>query len=148
MIRPATLSDIDAILRITRREAVVKYPRLKFDETKVRKVLIEVISSARHFCWVSCTETNRANWATGAIVGATSENMWAQRQSCHIPMWITDVPGDGVKLLRELKKWITSRRAVKVAGFAPDTDDIDPRVWKLASMLGFKRYGGAYLLYN
>ena len=145
MIRPATLMDVATVLAIAQREAKVKYPRLKSDVDKMRKVLIEVISSARNFCWVSCDEDGDV---AGAIVAATSENMWAQRQSCHIPMWITTVPGDGVKLLRELKKWITSRRAVKVAGFAPDTDNIDPRVWKLASMLGFKRCGGAYLLYN
>jgi hypothetical protein len=145
MIRPATLMDIEAILYIAQREAQVKYPQLKHDMRKMHKVLVEVISSARNFCWVSVSEDGHIK---GAIVAATSENMWAQRQSCHIPMWVSSIPGDGVKLLRELKNWITSRRAVKVAGFAPDTDDIDPRVWKLASMLGFKRYGGAYLLYN
>jgi hypothetical protein len=145
MIRPATLADVEMIVFMAQNETYRLYPRLKFDRDKVRKVAIEVVSSAKHFCWVSLSEHGHIK---GAIVAATSENMWAQRQSCHVPMWITTVPGDGVKLLRELKKWITSRRAVKVAGFAPDTDDIDPRVWKLASMLGFKRYGGAYLLYN
>ncbi len=133
------------IVYIAQEESCKLYPRLKFDRDKVVKVATEVISSARHFCWVSVSEHGHVK---GAIVGATSENMWAQRQSCHIPLWVSDIPGEGVKLLRELKNWITSRRAVKVAGFAPDTDDIDPRVWKLASMLGFKRYGGAYLFYN
>ena len=121
------------------------YPRLKFDKEKVRKVLIEVISSAKHFCWVS---EHPDKFVTGGIIGTVSNNMWAQRQVCNIPMWTAAEPGDGTKLLMELRKWITSRRAVKVAGFAPDTDDIDPRVWKLASMLGFKQYGGAYLFYN
>jgi hypothetical protein len=144
MIRPATLSDVNTILLIAERE-VLKYPRLKPNLQKMRKVLIETISSAKHFCWVSCGELGTPS---GVIVAAVSENMWAQRQSCNVVLWIAEIAGDGVRLLRELKNWITSRRAIKVAGFAPDTDDIDPRVWQLASMMGFKRYGGAYLFYN
>jgi hypothetical protein len=145
MIRPATLADVDAILVIADMEVRPKYPHLNPDKKKMQKALIEMISSAKHFCWVSFHPEGRV---TGAIIGAVNQNMWAQRQCCNIPLWVSDISGDGVKLLQELKNWITSRRAIKVAGFAPDTDDIDPRVWKLASMLGFKRYGGAYLFYN
>jgi hypothetical protein len=145
MIRPATLSDISAILYLAQQDVEGKYPQLKPDANKMRRILTEVISSARHFCWVSC---DKAGDVAGAIIGASNENMWAQRQSCHIPMWTSAIPGDGVRLLRELKNWITSRRAIKVAGFSPDTDDIDPRVWKLVERMGFKRYGGAYLFYN
>lgn len=111
----------------------------------MKKVITQIISSAKHFCWVAVDSQDRPN---GAIIGVVNNNMWAQRQCCNIPLWVSDIPGEGVKLLRELRDWIRSRRAIKVAGFAPDTDDIDPRVWKLAEMMGFKRYGGAYLLYN
>lgn len=145
MIRPATLGDVNAILSIAEREVLDKYPCLKKDSDKMRHVIVETISSAKHFCWVSCGKSGKP---TGVIVGAVSQNMWAQRQCCNIVIWVTEVRGDGVRLLNQLKEWVTTRRAIKVVGFAPDTDDIDSRVWKLASMLGFKRYGGAYLLYN
>jgi len=142
MIRPATLADVRDILGIVDQQTLL-YPKLRADRMKILKNIKEVISTAKHFCWVSCDRK-----VTGVIVGITNENMWAQRQSCNIVIWVTKIPGDGVKLLQELRNWIRSRRAIKVAGFAPDTDDIDPRVWKLVEMLGFKRCGGAYLFYN
>lgn len=145
MIRPATLADLETVLGIAEAEAAIRYPRLKSDTGKMRKVLIQIISSAKHFCWVSVT---RDDAVTGAIVAITNENLWAQRQSSNVIMWVSDIPGDGMKLLRALRGWITDRRAVKVVGFAPDTNDVDPRVWNLAERLGFKRYGGAYLFYN
>lgn len=144
MIRPATLQDVDVVLTIA-REQTERYPRLKRNEEKMRKVLIQIISSAKHFCHVS---VDAKGDVAGAIVAITNENLWAQRQSSNIIMWVSGVRGDGIKLLVKFRDWIQSRRAVKVAGFAPDNDDIDSRVWKLASMLGFKRCGGAYLLYN
>lgn len=144
MIRPATLADIDSIFGIAIYE-VRKYENLRPDVDKMKNVIRHVISSAKHFCWVCTDSQNRAN---GVIVGLVNNNLWAQRQSCNIVLWVSDIPGEGVKLLRALRDWIQSRRAVKVVGFAPDLDDIDPRVWKLAEMMGFKRYGGAYLLYN
>ena len=144
MIRPATLADMDSLFGIAVYE-VRKYERLRLDVEKIKRGLRHVISSAKHFCWVCVDSQDRPN---GVIVGIVNDNLWAQRQSCNIVLWVSDIPGDGVKLLRQLRDWIRSRRAIKVVGFAPDTDDIDPRVWQLAEMMGFKRYGGAYLLYN
>lgn len=144
MIRPATLTDVNAILIIAEQQTDKLYPRLKKDKDKMRRVIIETISSAKHFCWVSVDD----DVVSGAIIGAVNQNTWAQRQCCNIMMWVAKKAGDGVRLLLQLKQWITSRRAIKVAGFAPDTDEIDSRVWKLAAMLGFKQHGGAYLFYN
>jgi len=144
MIRPATLMDVEAIFS----EAIFQqriYENLKPNQEKIRKGIIEAISTAKHFVWVS---VNKQNQPRGVLIGLTSENLWAQRQNCNIVMWVSDIPGDGVKLLRQFREWIRSRRAIKVAGFAPDTNTIDPRVWKLAEMMGFERHGGAYLLYN
>ena len=144
MIRPATLADVNVILEIAEQQVDELYPRLKKDKDKMRRVIIETISSAKHFCWVS-VENNAVG---GAIIGVVNQNTWAQRQCCNIMMWVAKKSGDGVRLLLQLKNWITSRRAIKVAGFSPDSDEIDSRVWKLATMLGFKQHGGAYFFYN
>ena len=144
MIRPATLMDVDAIYAIAVRETH-RYSRMKPSAEKIRKAIIHVISSAKHFCWVSADEQERVS---GVIIGLVNENLWAQRQSCNILLWAAEIAGDGVRLLKIIKTWVTSRRAIKVIGFAPDTDDVDPRTWDLVQRMGFKRYGGAYLLYN
>lgn len=145
MIRPATLSDVNAILDIAQRDVRINYPLLRCDVNKIRRVLVESISSAKHFCWVSSEDDGSV---TGAIVGLVQENFWAQRQCCNIALWAAQVCGDGVRLLNELKKWVTSRRAIRVVGFTPDSEAIDLRVWRLAERMGFKRHGGAYLFYN
>jgi len=145
MIRPATLADVMMLCQIAEKEARTYYPRMKSDKSKIKKVLTELVSSARHFCWVSCGESGVPS---GVLAAITNENVWAQRQSSNVLLWTASVPGDGIRLLEEFRTWITSRRAVKVAGFAVDNDIVDSRVWQLASMLGFKRYGGSYLLYN
>lgn len=144
MIRPATLGDVKAIAHIANRYAQL-YPLLRPSKEKINALVIDAISSARHFCYVS---EDHYGDVTGVIAGMCNENTWAERQACHIMLWVSKVVGDGRKMLAELKKWIRSRRAVRVVGFAPDTDAIDPRVWTLVQRIGFRKAGGAYLYYN
>ncbi len=143
MIRPATLHDVDAIFDIAMNETV-RYPLLRPDPVKIRKGIIQSISSARHFAWVS----EDGEGILGVIIGLTSINLWAQRKNCLVALWTSEIVGDGVKLLKVFKMWIQSRRAIRVAGFVIDSDHIDQRVWKLVEHMGFKRYGGTYLMYN
>ena len=144
LIRPATLSDIYAIEGIAAIEAL-RYPELKIDPVKVCHLITTSISSAQHFCWVSVNENNEVY---GALVGVTSENMWAQRKNCIVALWTSKIVGDGIRLMREFLKWIDTRRIIRIAGIVPDNNEVDPRAWKLAERLGFCKHGGAYLLYN
>ena len=143
MIRPATLADLNAIFEIALIEAS-KYPKLMPDRERIRKGITMAISSAKHFCWVS-TDDGRVN---GALVAVSSNNLWAQRQNCIIALWKSVVVGDGRKMVKEFLKWVDARRIIRVAGIVPDSDHTDPLVWKLIERLGFRKCGGAYLLYN
>lgn len=144
MIRPATLADVEAIWRISLFETR-KYRKLKPDADKIRKGIIQSISSARHFAWVSVDVHNDVQ---GVLIGLTSSNLWAQRKNCIVALWSSYIVGDGAMLLRELKRWVQSRRVIRVAGLVPDSEHIDRRVYNLAERIGFERCGGAYLLYN
>ena len=143
MIRPATLADADAIFGIAMDEAH-QYRGLRPDPVKIRKGIIQAISSAKHFAWVS----ENASGLRGALIGLTSHNLWAERQNCLVALWHTKQIGDGRKLLRAFKTWVQSRRAIRVAGFVSDSEHIDRRAFQLAERMGFRRCGGAYLLYN
>jgi len=143
MIRPATLHDVDAIFSIALSEAR-NYPELLPDRDKIRKGIIQAISSARHFAWVS----ENSKGVAGVIIGLTSENLWAERKNCLVALWTSKIVGDGMKLLKVFKMWVQSRRAIRVAGIVPDSNHFDPRVWMLVEHVGFKQYGGVYLLYN
>jgi len=142
IIRPATLSDRDAVLSLAYAQAA-KYPLLKRDAPKMNELFTDVVSAARHYSLVA--EQNGE--VKGVLLAFTVNNAWAQRQSCGVMLWVSEIPDAGAAMLRKFRDWIKSRRAIKVAGFAPDVD-LDPRVWKLAERIGFQRHGGAYLLYN
>lgn len=143
MIRPATLADIDAIFRLAFKD-VQSYVLLRPDYKKMRKGIMMSISGANHFSWVS----ENAGKVNGVLIGLTSDNLWAQRKNCFVAFWKAEVAGDGAKLLREFKRWVQSRRIIRVAGFVPDSNHIDMRAYDLAQRIGFRRCGGAYLLYN
>ena len=144
MIRPATLADLEAIFDIAVHETR-GYEKLRLEVAKIRRGIIQSISAAKHFCWVSVDSQDRV---AGTLIGLTSENLWAQRKNCFVALWTSAIEGDGAKLLREFKQWIQSRRAIRVAGFVSDSDHIDSRAYMLAERIGFKRYGSTYLLYN
>ena len=143
MIRPAVLADLNGIIEIAMCEAM-HYEGLHPDREKIRAGITQAISSAKHFCWVSVNDGGVA----GALVGLSSENLWAQRQNCIVALWASEIVGEGRKLMKEFLKWIEDRRIIRVAGIVPDSNHFDPRVWKLAERLGFRKCGGAYLLYN
>lgn len=141
MIRPATLADRGAILEIALEQAT-RYP-LRPDLENMKALITDAISSAKHYCYV----VEHEGRVSGVLAGLTSNNLWAQRQNCNITLWVSKVPGAGAALLRGFRDWVKSRRAIKVAGMCPDLE-LDPRALQLAERIGFKRHGGAYLLYN
>jgi hypothetical protein len=142
IIRPATLSDHQAILGIAYEQAKL-YPLLKRDLRKMSDLFTDSVSAARHYSLVA--EEN--GQVKGVLIAFVTNNAWAQRQNAGVMLWVSKIPGAGAIMLRQFRDWVKSRRAIKVAGFAPDVD-LDPRVWKLAERIGFQRHGGAYLLYN
>lgn len=144
IIRPATLADRVTLTAMAFEHAQESYPRLKPDVEKMSGLVIEAISTSRHYAWVAERDDGKVR---GAIIGLTNNNAWAQRQNCAVMFWVSLIPGAGATLLRGFRDWVKERRAIRVAGFAPDID-LDPRVWILAERIGFERHGGAYLLYN
>lgn len=141
MIRAATLADSEAILGILLEETK-KYP-LRPDLDKMKKVIVDAISSAQHFAWV--VEKNRK--VLGVLLGLTSDNLWAQRKNCNIVAWVSKSPGEGISLLREFTNWVKFRRAIRVAGMTIDCE-VDERVWSLAERLGFEKRNGTLVLFN
>ena len=142
IIRPATLSDLGQLLELAMEQAS-NYPELKPDRDKIRALIIDGLSTAKHWAHV----VDEGNRITGALFAFTTENVWAQRQNSAVMFWVSKTPGAGATMLRRFRDWVKTRRAIRVAGFAPDID-LDPRVWQLAERIGFQRYGGAYLLYS
>jgi hypothetical protein len=143
MIRRAAPADRAAILAAATALAKAHYPQMKQDFPKMAGVISEAVSSAQHFCWV-CEEEGRVR---AVLLALTSPNIWAEKRCCTALLWVSDVPGVGMELLREFARWVRGRKGIKVAGFSPDVD-VDPRTWALVERVGFRKSGGSYLLYN
>lgn len=142
IIRPATLADRDAIFDMAMEQAEL-YPLLRPNIDNIKALITDAISTARHYCVVA----RHRGKCEGVLVAFTMNNAWAQRQHCAVMLWVSKYPCAGAAMLRMFRDWVKGRRAIKVAGFAPDVN-LDPRVWQLAERIGFERHGGAYLLYN
>jgi len=142
IIRPGELSDKREILAIAREQAA-RLPKLKVDLEKMNEVIVGVIRDNKHFAYVAENQ--------GVIVGVlgaiTSPNLWAQRNSSNVVLWVSKEAPAGVRLLRTYRNWITAKRAVKIAGISPNID-LDARTLRLMELNGFERNGGSYLLYN
>ena len=134
MIRAATLADVPAIVDIA-VESVSQNPLpVRICRDSMAETAREAIAGNQHFVWVS-----EIDGEVVAAVGAMSErSFWYERQQCSVMLYYTRVPGEGVKLLRELGKWVKSRPVIKVAviEMEPDTD---PRLLKLMGRIGFSR---------
>ena len=142
IIRPAALADRGAIFTLLTQE-MHRYP-LKMDYDKTQQAIVEAISTKRHFAWV----VEKDGGIGGLLIAFTGDNLWAQRMNCNIVAWISHVPCGGAALLRKFRDFVKSRRAIKVAGMAPDIEDMDDRVWDLARRIGFERRAGVLMLVN
>ena len=134
MIRPATLADVSAVVDIA-VESVSQDPLpVKIDRDAMADTVKEAIAGASHFIWVS-----EIDGEVVAAVGAMSErSFWYERNQCSVMLYYTRVPGEGLKLLRELARWIKSRPVIKVAvmELEPATD---PRLIRFLQRIGFSR---------
>lgn len=124
-------------------EQTKRYPGLRKDVDKIHNAVTEVIGNAKHFAQVVDVDGK----VEGAMLCITADALWAQRNNCNIALWVSNVPGGGVKLLRDFTKWVKSGRSIKLAGMCPDLE-LDGRAYKILERAGFEKHGGSYLLYN
>jgi len=143
IIRAATLADFQAVKALV-LEHTQAYDRLKPDEAKMKYVFDMLVSSKTHFAEVVEDDDGVIQ---GALLALGSDNLWATKRNCAIMFWASKITGTGVQLLRRFKEWWQGRPIFRVAGFSPDLE-VDSRTWDIAERLGFKRYGGSYLLYR
>ena len=140
MIRPAALSDLSALLEMALDHAKNHEGVLTANEDKIKRAIRSAISSASSFAAVS--ETNGK--IDGALLGVTSENLWANKHNCQILIWKSSRAGVGVELLRAFKEWLMPRKAIRIAGLVFDFE-VRKGVKRILTANGFAQRGGAYL---
>ncbi len=146
MIRPAVLADVADLVFLGTLLAR-DYP-LTTDQKKMTAMVNEAVASNQHFFWVS--EDEETGDITGALAAVTNDNGWAKGKNSTILAWVASVRGDGLKLLREYKRWVKSRPAIKVAGMVVDVDDLEKRLRavRILHRVGFEYRGGPNYMFT
>ena len=133
-LRKAVQDDIPEIVSLG-VEALTKhsYPGLEISRIKVFNTAVECVTSERNFCYVSEKD--------GKIVAAVSAlvhpMLFHERQQASVLQFYSVSPGEGVKLMRELMRWVDSRPGIKMVCFTMEAT-ADPRIGTLLSRLGLQ----------
>lgn len=140
-IRKATPDDIHAIIELG-LEALAKdaYPNLVVSKVKMYSLATECISSANNFAYVAVKD----DIIVGAVSALVHSMLFYERSQASVVQFYCKVPGQGIKLLRELMKWVDSRPVIKMVCFTLDVK-ADPRIGKLLIRLGLSEELPVYL---
>lgn len=134
MIRKAVPADIEAIVDIAVESVSIDPLPVKICRDSIRDTVKEAIAGNSHFVWVS-----EIDGSVVACVGAMADrSFWYERQQCSVMLYYTRVPGEGIKLLRELGRWVKSRPVIKVAVMELEPN-ADPRLIRFLQRIGFSR---------
>lgn len=126
------MRDIDGIIDIA-RYLTQHYPQLRVNALKTRQRVIDAVSGSHNWAMVS---ERKDGIVVGALVVFVCDHFWAERQNAVITLWYSEVPGDGMKMMREFMRWVNSRRAIKQIELAIDMQYVDHRVGHLLSRCG------------
>lgn len=132
-IRRATLKDIAALVELA-AESVANDPLpVKVDREAMRETLQTLMNPA-HFLWVSELDGK----VVAGVAGDVGKSFWFRGLQCSVLLYYSRVPGAGLPLLRELARWVKSRRGIKVCVMELEPN-ADPRLAKAMKRLGFTR---------
>jgi hypothetical protein len=87
-----------------------------------------------HFNWV--TEVDGK--VVAAVIAHVSPGFWFHKLQASVLLYYTLVPGAGLRLLRELARWVRSRPAIKLAVMELEPN-ADPRLVRFLKRVGFSR---------
>jgi hypothetical protein len=132
MIRRAVPSDIQAIVELG-IEALNKgaYKNMVVSRTKVEEMARLCVASPANFAFVA----ERDGVVGGAVCGFVNECLFYERKQLSIVQFYCRIPGEGIKLIREVLRWARGRPAIKLIVFSME-HDADPRIGLLLKRLG------------
>lgn len=132
-IRAATPADIQAVgdLGLEAME-LNPYEGLVVSERRIRDTARSAITSPSDFCMV-CEQDGQV---VGAVTAVVHEMTFYERKQASVVQFYCKAPGQGIRLIRELLRWVDGRRAIRAVVFTLE-HDMDPRIAKMLRRLGF-----------
>jgi len=132
LIRPATTSDVPAIVELAVESVSINPLPVRLDRQAMGDTARALIIGNQHFSWVSVKDGR----VVGAVGACVQPGFWFQRSQASVLMFFAHA--GGIELLRELARWVRARPTIKVAVFSLEPG-MDPRIGHLLSRLGFGR---------
>ena len=133
MIRKATHKDLDAIVELAVTSVMINPLPVRIDRGSMKDMARECLGG-NHFSWVSEIDGQ----VVGAVSALTQPSFWFERKSCSVLLYYSERPGETIKLLRRLARWIKARPVIKTAILEMEPD-ADPRMVDMLRRLGFDR---------
>jgi len=137
MIRKAKPQDLDAIVNLAVESVTTidPIPQLKIDRVAMRETASLCLEPA-HFAWVS--EINGE--VVGAVVAQVCPGFWFEKLQLSVLLHYSQVPGEWVKLMRELSRWMKGRSGIKLAILELEPSRAaNERMIRFVGKLGFDR---------
>ena len=141
ILRKAVPDDVYGILDLA-IEAINTnpYEGLEISKTKVFALAIECISSAPNFMMVAEDDGE----IVGAVAALVHPMMLYEKSQASVVQYYCKKPGYGIKLIRELMKWVESRPVIKMVCFTLENKG-DPRIGSLLRRLGLNEELPVYM---
>jgi hypothetical protein len=142
-IRQMETADAPRVRITAETLAAAMYPELIPDIAKTHGLLEECYRNhMKHYARV----VGPKGEPKAVLIAMVRDNMWATKRHATVVCWWSDIPGAGVLLLRDFKKWVQEQNGIVLAGFNDDCDL--PLVARMVAMrTGFERRGGGYMYF-
>ena len=150
IMRKPVAADGPSIRQTAMKLAATMYPELIAEIDKC------------HWLVRDCTNNPDVHWSRvigpegeprAVLLSRQENNLWAAKKHSAMILWYSEIPGAGVKLLREWKKWVKANEAsITMAGFVADWQASDygrcRDAMNIAERVGFNRRGdGGYMYF-
>ena len=134
MIRAATLADVQAAADLG-VEALERDPVGSVDRDSIVRTVVEGVSSAQHFMWVS----EVGGVVEGALGALCMPFSFHRGKMLQVAQFYVRPParGEGVKLFREMLRWADGRPAIRLVVASVELS-LDKRIIRMLERLGFE----------
>ena len=137
--RPAHPADAQAIVALAVEAVSLDPLPVRVDRAAMACKARELISSPRDFIHVA----EHSGEIVACVAAEAGPGWWHERLTASVLMFYTRRPGAGVPLLREFKRWLVARPAIRYASFFLEPN-ADPRIGLLLARMGFDRQSAVH----
>jgi len=135
VIRKAKPQDIKAIVELAVESVSIDALPVDIDR-EAMKSEAEICLQPAHFLMVSEID----GVVVGAVAAQVAPSFWFRGLNCSVLLHYSRVPGEWVKLMRELSKWVKGRSRIKVAIIELEpVHQENPKMIRFLKRLGFGR---------